>query len=147
MTTFSASRTNHSVLEIQSRDSSRRLSRSSAHLGPPSDRCYRGYDSASVSWRHPTPFLATDLSIKHETFRNNYRQLHRSNRRNTLIHAHTISRNFPTSDTSLCSLTAALPEAGDIAEQLTPYPLFLSHSNETFNFLDILKKTVQQQTS
>ena len=73
--------------------------------------------------------MATDVSIKQGRFRKNYCQLHRSNLRNTLNHAHTISRIFPSSETSLGYPTAALSEAGDFVEYLTEFALLLSGFN------------------
>jgi len=137
MVTFSAGRTNRTVLQTQSRDSSLRVSRPSVHVGPPSGCCYSRCDSTGVSRRYPTPLMATDVSIKHERFSKNYRQLHRSSLRNTRIHAHTTSRTFPSSDTSLGSPTVALSEAGDFVEYLTGF-------NEASTFLDRYSKNKYQ---
>jgi hypothetical protein len=68
--------------------------------------------------------LTTLLPQSHERncyIADQYWHLHRPDCTNTLIYAHTNSRNLSTSDTSLDSLLLPAPEAGDILELILLY--------------------------
>jgi len=70
--------------------------------------------------------LATGTNDEEEEA-DQYRHLHHSDCRNTLIYAHTTSRTLPTGDISKGSLTVPAPEAGDFVELILLCKLVAVH--------------------
>jgi len=118
MATFSASLTNGTVLTPQSRDSSHHIyHRPTTCRSDPWGRQHRSLVSGSdlaVSYSYYGYLCA----IRERNGPQEYWHLHPSDCRNTLIYAHTTSRNLPTCDMSIDSLIVAMREAGDFAESL-----------------------------
>jgi hypothetical protein len=124
MTTFSTSLTKHTVLLPQSHDSSHHVSETKCPTWPTYLLLLQKVDSTDhlVPQKGPGGILLIfSLPMYSRKDQQEYRHLHRSNCRNTLIYVHTFSCTLPICDMSLGSQTIGTPEAGDFAGSFEPY--------------------------
>ena len=87
-----------------------------ARLRSQSPRHFAWQHSARVSLTLRSSYLSHVTAAA--TLADQYWHLRRSDYRNTLIYAHTISRTLPTCDVSHSSLTLLAPESGDVVESI-----------------------------